>query len=248
MGRTTSHPQKLTSWPSRKLVSADGSPLTVHGRARVNLQVEGEIMAIDAAIVSPLTTEAILGLDFLREHKALIDIPQKQLYLGDRQCTLPLREPAYGQPLPAAYGQSRDHTERERDCRTERRAHGEPFKKGDLVWLYSSAVPREQSRKLHRPWTGPYRTVKKLSEATYRIQNVRVSRQHLVVQFNRLKPCPPYIRRPKRIPSSPHQRTDLEPESSVPGQNLELVDKEPPQAVPVPPCYPRRHRRPPEYL
>ena len=84
--RTTSHPQELTSWPSLKLGSADGSPLTVHGRARVNLQVEGETMAIDAAIVSPLTTEAILGLDFLREHKALIDIPQKQLYLGDKQC------------------------------------------------------------------------------------------------------------------------------------------------------------------
>ena len=51
-------------------------------------------MAIDTAIVSPLTTEAILGLDLLREHKALIDIPQKQLYLRDKQCTLPLQEPA----------------------------------------------------------------------------------------------------------------------------------------------------------
>ena len=73
-------------------------------------------MAIDAANVSPLTTEAILGLDFLREHKALIDIPQRQLYLGDKQCTLPLREPVYGQPLSTAYGQPR---EQERDCRTE---------------------------------------------------------------------------------------------------------------------------------
>ena len=246
--RTTSHPQELTSWPSLKLVSADGSPLTVHGRARVNLQVEGQAMAIDAAIVSPLTTEAILGLDFLREHKALIDIPQKQLYLGDKQCTLPLREPAYGQPLSAAYGQPRGHTERERDCRTARRAHGESFKEGDLVWLYSSAAPRGQSRKLHRPWTGSYRIVKKLSEAAYRIQNMRVSRQRLVVRLNRLKPCPPYIRRPERIPSLPRQRRDLEPESSIPGQNLELVDEEPPQAAPVPPRYPRRHRRHPEYL
>jgi len=246
--RNTSHPQELASWPSLKLVSADGSPLTVHGRARVNLQVEGEIIAIDAAIVSPLTTEAILGLDFLREHKALIDIPQKQLYLGDRQCTLPLREPAYGQPLPAAYGQSRDHTERERDHRMERRAHGESFKEGNLVWLYSSAAPRGHSRKLDRPWTGPYRFVKKLFEAAYRIQNVRVSRQRLVVRFNRLKPCPPHIRRPERIPSSPRQRRDLEPESSVPGQNLELVDEEPPQTAPASPRYPLRHRRPPEYL
>ena len=51
-------------------------------------------MAINTAIVSPLTTEVILGLDFSREHKALLDISQKQLYLGDKQATLPLREPA----------------------------------------------------------------------------------------------------------------------------------------------------------
>ena len=236
--QTTSHPQELTSWPSLKLVSADGSPLTVHGRARVNLQVEGETMAIDAAIVSPLTTEAILGLDFLREHKALIDIPQKLLYLRDKQCTLPLHEPAYEQPLSAVYGQPRNHTEWEWDCWTERRAHGELFKEGDLVWLYSSAAPRGQSREVHRPWMGPYRIVKKLSEAAYRIQNMRVRRQCLMVRFNRLKPCPPYIRRPERIPSSPRQRRDLEPESSVPGQNLELVDGEPPQATPTGhPCF-----------
>ena len=159
------------------------------------------------------------------------------------QCTLPLREPAYGQPLSAAYGQPRDHTERERDRRTERRAHGESFKEGDLVLLYSSAAPRGQSRKLHGTVQDRY----KLSEAAYRIQNVRVSRQRLVVRFNRLKPCPPCIRRPERIPSSPRQRRDLEPESSVPGQNLELVD-EPPQAASVPLRYPRRNRRPPEYL
>ena len=92
---TASHPQELTSWPSLRLVGADGSPLTVHGRARVNLEVDGETMAIDAAIVSPLTSEAILGLDFLKEHRALIDIPQKQLYLRDKQHTLPLRESSH---------------------------------------------------------------------------------------------------------------------------------------------------------
>ena len=33
---------------------------------------------------------------------------------------------------------------------------------GDLVWLHHPAVPRGKSRKLHRPWTGPYRVRTKL--------------------------------------------------------------------------------------
>ena len=30
---------------------------------------------------------------------------------------------------------------------------------GDLVWLHSPVVPRGSSRKLHHPWTGPYKIV-----------------------------------------------------------------------------------------
>lgn len=30
--------------------------------------------------------------------------------------------------------------------------HGEPYNEGDLVWLYTPAVPSGQSQKLHRPW------------------------------------------------------------------------------------------------
>jgi len=38
--------------------------------------------------------------------------------------------------------------------------HGNPYQVGDLVWLYSSVVPRGSSQKLHLPWTGPYKVVK----------------------------------------------------------------------------------------
>ena len=55
----------------------------------------------------------------------------------------------------------------------DRKAHGEPFKQGDLVWLHTPVVSRGKSRKLHRPWTGPYRVVKRLSEAVYRIHHLQ---------------------------------------------------------------------------
>ena len=36
------------------------------------------------------------------------------------------------------------------------KTQGRPFQKGDLVWLHSPATPRGRSRKLHKPWTGPF--------------------------------------------------------------------------------------------
>ena len=247
--------QEITSSSSLKLVGADGSPLSVYGKARVNLEVDGEKMAIDAAIVSPLTSEAILGLDFLKEHKALIDIPQKQLYLGDKKRAPPLRESAPVAITTVAYLQD-DHTtglreaqlanveskplrrgrEAEKNSHATRvtvptpaehlscdpvgrrlhrptsikKVHYKP-KGGDLVWLRSPVMPCEQSRELHRPWTGQYRVLKKLSEATYRIQHVRDSRQRHVVHFDRLKLCPPDMRVSERRQGMLRQIKDPQP-------------------------------------
>ena len=70
----------------------------------------------------------------------------------------------------------------------DRKAHGHPFKKGDLVWLFNSVIPRGQHKKLHRPWSGPYTIVKKLSETTYQIQQSQHRSRRNVVHFDCLKP------------------------------------------------------------
>ena len=36
------------------------------------------------------------------------------------------------------------------------------YEVGDLVWLNNPVVPRGRSRKLHCPWTGPFKIIKKL--------------------------------------------------------------------------------------
>ena len=51
------------------------------------------------------------------------------------------------------------------------KAHGKPFKQGELVWLHCPAVPRGKSKKFHCPWVGPFRIVRKVSDATYCIQS-----------------------------------------------------------------------------
>ena len=38
----------------------------------------------------------------------------------------------------------------------DQKRDGDPYKVGDLVWLYSPVVPRGSSRKLHHPWIGLY--------------------------------------------------------------------------------------------
>ncbi|KAL5515841.1 hypothetical protein EMCRGX_G001073 [Ephydatia muelleri] len=78
------------------------------------------------------------------------------------------------------------------------RVHGKQYEPGDLVWLHTPVVPRGKPRKLHCPWTGPFRVVKRLSAVTYRILDLRRiavrRRKRMVVHFDRLKPCPSDIR------------------------------------------------------
>ena len=67
------------------------------------------------------------------------------------------------------------------------RSTGNPFKVGDRVWRHVSYVKRGLTRKLARPWHGPYVIIKKLSDVVYHIKK-EDGRKRLVVHFNSLKP------------------------------------------------------------
>ena len=49
----------------------------------------------------------------------------------------------------------------------DKNVHGKPFADDDLVWLHSPVVKAGQSKKLHQPWTGPFKVLKKLSEQVH---------------------------------------------------------------------------------
>ena len=137
-----------------------------------------------------------------------------QLMFG-RQAKLPM-DIVYGSPSPEvrspsqyaadlkkvlekSYETAREHLQTETKRQKElynQKVHGKQFSSGDLVWLHSPAVPRGHSRKLHCPWVGPFKVVKRLSDAVYRIQDTRPRkrRSRVVVHFNRLKPCSSSIR------------------------------------------------------
>ena len=66
-----------------KLIGVDGSPLTVHGNKTTDLHFNKYRVTTDVAIVSPLTAEAIHGLDFLQKDQAYMDLLDRQVWLAD---------------------------------------------------------------------------------------------------------------------------------------------------------------------
>lgn len=107
----------------------------------------------------------------------------------------------------------------------DQRAHRKLFNSGDLVWLNSPAVPQGQSKKLHCPWTGHYKVVKRLLEAVYRIQHTQAHLKSLVAYFDRLKPCCSQIQIPATV--SHHQAQPRMHTSPGPpmGAGLELLEE-----------------------
>lgn len=86
--RVNTQPAEPTDLFGSAASGVDGSPLTVYGSATVDLRLHEHSMTTDVIVVSLLTAEVILGLDFLREHCAHNDLPNQQLYLANRGISL----------------------------------------------------------------------------------------------------------------------------------------------------------------
>ena len=67
----------------------------------------------------------------------------------------------------------------------DEKIHGKPFDLGDNVWLHSPAIPRGQSKKLYRPWKGPFKVVERFGGSVYKIKGPK---GYQCVHFDRLKP------------------------------------------------------------
>ena len=74
---------KLEPRNQKSLVGAEGTTLRVYGSACVQWKVDGKEFSHVVAVVDPLTTEAILGLDFLKGCK--IDLVSHHLTTSDGQ-------------------------------------------------------------------------------------------------------------------------------------------------------------------
>ena len=64
----------LSPWSGQHLLGVDGSPLQVFCHTELQFILSEKEFIAQVVVVSPLTTEAILGLDFLQHHVATIDL------------------------------------------------------------------------------------------------------------------------------------------------------------------------------
>ncbi|KAL5509623.1 hypothetical protein EMCRGX_G005023 [Ephydatia muelleri] len=72
----------LEKWEGPRLDGVDASPLKVLGRAKIQLNIGASLVTTSVIITDNLTSDGILGMDFLQDNSCTIDIPRKKLILA----------------------------------------------------------------------------------------------------------------------------------------------------------------------
>eukprot|EP00731_Ephydatia_muelleri_P022808 Em0015g391a len=84
--------------------------------------------------------------------------------------------------LKEAYALVRNHCESEHQLQKaiyDRKVHGKPFSIGNMVWLFSPAVPRGRCKKFHHPWKGPFIVVEKKGAARTRLRTEMMTKSEV---------------------------------------------------------------------
>ena len=100
----------------------------------------------------------------------------------------------------------------------DQRVHGQPL----VVDLFARG-------KLNGPpWKGPYTVMKKISDVTYRVQNLQRWKDRQDVHFNRLKPCPKdiHLERPNQLVTQPSYCRNRAPSTQPLPSDIELVEED----------------------
>ena len=77
----------LEAW-HRKLIGMEGSPLSVLGTATLGVGLGGITVQSDFLVAAELSSKAIIGLDFLEKHEAVLNLGQGVLHLKGRAIPL----------------------------------------------------------------------------------------------------------------------------------------------------------------
>ena len=64
-----SHVNTLKPWTGPQLTGVEGSPITIYGAAAIDITLADEVFRGDILVACGLSTQAILGLDFLQSVK-----------------------------------------------------------------------------------------------------------------------------------------------------------------------------------
>ena len=89
-----------------------------------------------------------------------------------------------------------------------KKVHRKPYEVGNHVWVLFPQAPKGKSKKLYRPWSGPFVVTKRLSDLTFGVQDVNNQRR-MVVHLYRLKPHKQTVQTPvkDRAKRTNHHKT-----------------------------------------
>ena len=82
--------QPMTTVPGKKLVGVGGSPLKVIGAVHLSIVLEQQQFNVNFLVADSLTTEAILGRDFFRDNRCIIDVGKSLIKFETTGVTLNL--------------------------------------------------------------------------------------------------------------------------------------------------------------
>ena len=80
----------VQKWDARRLIGVNGTPLQICGCSTVELAIGTTSFHQQIIIVNDMTTEAILGLDFLEQHKCIIDTNTRMLHIQEGNISVPI--------------------------------------------------------------------------------------------------------------------------------------------------------------
>ncbi|CAC5396943.1 unnamed protein product [Mytilus coruscus] len=72
---------------SQNITSANGGLLTLYGKGYFSIQIGKESFKLEA-LVADIKAEGILGLDFLKANKCVLDVVSEKLFLGESEIQL----------------------------------------------------------------------------------------------------------------------------------------------------------------
>ena len=81
---------ELEEWNGKQLVGVEGTPLHVCGITQVQISLGERCFQSQVVVVSGLTADAILGLDFLEANGCTINLVKKTLHFHDCNLSLSL--------------------------------------------------------------------------------------------------------------------------------------------------------------
>ena len=82
--------RQLKPYHGPQLVGVDGTALCVRGEVDAEVLLGGKTFHVSVIVVDQLSADAILGLDFLKDHQCTINITSRELFVSGGQLKLPL--------------------------------------------------------------------------------------------------------------------------------------------------------------